>query len=225
MRVYDSGVFTVNRPAPQDHPFVVAEYLPLRLFDVIRSGASTIPERVSYALQLLSALQYLETSNPQVVHRDIKPQNIFVKGKSCVLGDFGLLKLLDGKEDIDREVFKEYVGMGMPFFYRTPDLVAYAKGEADLSCKSDVFQLGLVLAELFTGWNPARRPERILDPVVLENLGSVPGNLSGGIATLIYRMLIMDPYQRPNASQLISPWQGVFDTAVGMAHNLDGKAL
>jgi hypothetical protein len=70
-----------------------------------------------------------------------------------VLGDFGLMKLMDGQGEEDRDVFKESVGLGMPFFYRTPDLISYAKNEADISPKSDVFQLGLVLTELFTSRN------------------------------------------------------------------------
>jgi len=47
-----------------------------------------------------------------VVHRDIKPHNIFVKGASAVLGDFGLMKLLDGNAEADREIFEESVGQG-----------------------------------------------------------------------------------------------------------------
>ena len=59
-----------------------------------------------------------------------------------MLGDFGLMKLLDDTNVEDREIFKESIGPGMPFYYRTPDLVAYAKNEAQLTVKSDVFQLG-----------------------------------------------------------------------------------
>jgi serine/threonine-protein kinase len=115
---------------------------------------------------LLSALRYLASSRPPVVHRDVKPQNIFIKGRSCVLGDFGLMKVLNGSEEMDREVFRESTGPGMPYYYRTPDLIAYAKGEANITPKSDVFQLGLVAAELFTGWNPANKSENILDDLI-----------------------------------------------------------
>jgi serine/threonine protein kinase len=81
-------------------------------------------KKLSYVLQLLSALNYLAALTPQVVHRDIKPQNIFVKGGSAVLGDFGLMKLLDGNAEADREIFKESVGPGMPFYYRTPPMIS-----------------------------------------------------------------------------------------------------
>jgi serine/threonine-protein kinase len=204
MRVFDSGVFTT---ADGDFPFVVAEYLPLRLFDVIRSAEATTAQKVSYALQLLSGLQYIAGLDPAVVHRDIKPQNLFVKGRSCVLGDFGLMKLKDGADEQDRDIFKESVGPGMPFFYRTPDLISYARNETDISPKSDVFQLGLVLVELFTGRNPAKRPEDPLDDLELEAIGNVPGGMSPGIVGLLSRMLALDPAERPSAAELLDPWQ------------------
>jgi serine/threonine protein kinase len=156
MRVYDTGVF---RNGSDEFPFIVAEYLPQRLFDVIRGNTASVTQKLSYAIQLLSAISHLSYIKPAVVHRDIKPQNILVKGGSCVLGDFGIMKLLDGNIEEDRETFKGSIGLGMPFFYRTPDLITYARNEGDITTKSDVFQLGLVLAELFTGRNPAEEGE------------------------------------------------------------------
>lgn len=113
-----------------------------------------------------------------------------------MLGDFGLMKLLDGDSDIDREIFKESTGAGMPYFYRTPDLVGYAKDQNRLTAATDVFQLVLVLAELFTGHNPERRPEGIFDPVELDTLRGIPSVFGGGIAALIRRMLVFDPSER-----------------------------
>lgn len=222
MRVLDLGVFRVGG---SEFPFVVAEFLPLTLGDLIRADSASIAQKLSYVLQLLSALSYLATLTPQVVHRDIKPHNIFVKGGSAVLGDFGLMKLLDGNAEADREIFKESVGPGMPFYYRTPDLIAYGKNEADITTKSDVFQLGLVLAQLFTGRNPAKPPQNHFDPLELEPLSPIPGGLGSSIANLIHRMLSIDRAVRPEASALMDPWQGIFAEAVERAHALEGKAI
>ncbi len=65
----------------------------------------------------------------------------------------------------------------------------------------------------------------MLDPVALEPLGSIPGSLSGGIAALLRRMLSMSPSERPSTDELLSPWQGIFESAVEKAHELNGKAL
>lgn len=219
MRVFDSGVFY------KVHPFLVAEYLPDTLQRIVRSGSTSVVLKISYALQLLSALSYLEQLNPAVIHRDIKPKNVFVKGRSCVLGDFGLLKHVDAETDDDREVFKESIGVGMPFRYRTPDQVAYLNGESALTPKSDVFQLGLVLAELFTGRNPERASAEFSEPVEVEPLGTIPGALSGSIASVINRMLENDAQVRSSATQLLDPWEGIFRAAVKQAHALEGRAV
>ena len=219
MRIYDAGIFA------KEYPFVAAEYLPKTLAVVIRENTASHSARVSFALQLLSALAYLASRDRPVVHRDIKPQNIFVKGGSCVLGDFGLMKFLDTNDDVDRDVLKESELPGMPFYYRTPDLIRYARKEAGITAKSDVFQLGLVLAELFTGWNPAQRPKDMLDDLVLDPIGHIGGSVGGGIAALLRRMLVENPDARDSAANLMGGWQGVFSSIIEKSHDLEGRVF
>jgi serine/threonine protein kinase len=215
MRVFDEGVLF------DQYPFVVAEYLPSTLYSVIRANAASTVEKASFTLQLLSALEYLGQIPTPVIHRDIKPQNIFVKGHSCVLGDFGLMK----QSSDDLSGFKESVGVGMPFRYRTPDLVNYLVDGQPPTCASDVFQLGLVVAELFTGKNPQRPADKFTDPVQLDPLAKIPGAMERGIANLINRMLDADPRQRDSAAKLLDPWQGVFLDAAKRAHALEGRVF
>src|SRR5947207_5804762 len=92
MKVFDEGIFQ------EKYPVVVVEYLPRSFHDEIRSRIGLL-EKISYSLHLLSALDYLQRLEPAVIHRDIKPKNIFVKGGSCILGDFGLLKHWQAKDD------------------------------------------------------------------------------------------------------------------------------
>lgn len=226
MRVYDAGIF--ERKSSQgsfEYPFVAAEYLPKTLAVVIRENTASLAEKVSYALQLLSALDYLASRPRPVIHRDIKPQNIFVKGGSCVLGDFGLMKFLDGDDSIDRNILKESELPGMPFYYRTPDLIRYARGESGITTKSDVFQLGLVLAELFTGWNPARRPNDILNDLELDQISHIGGSLGGSIAAQLKRMLELNEDNRVSARELMSGWQGILSDIVEKSHELEGRVF
>ena len=228
MRVFDEGKYRYSMDGIRnEYPFVVAEYLPDTMYKVMRSNSTSVAEKISFSIQLLSALSFLEQVERPVVHRDIKPQNIFVKGKSCVLGDFGLMKIIGENVDEDQMTFKESIGPGMPFFYRTPDLVAYAKDGVPLTTKTDVFQLGLVLAELFTGRNPARRAinSDVLAPVVLDALGDCPGKFSGSIANLINRMLTFDPIKRPAASELLDGWMGLFETVCREVGALEGQVF
>ena len=222
MRTFDEGVYR------EDHPFVVAEYLPQTLGKLMRAGTSSMVEKLSFMLQLLSTLDYLATLPTPVVHRDIKPQNVFVKGGACVLGDFGLMKHLNGsQEDSPDDVLKHSVGPGMPFFYRTPDQVAYLRNEAELTVASDVFQLGLLAAELFTGWNPEKRVEhdKFRSDVELWPLRFVPGSSGGMIAGLIRNMLVFDPSIRPTAGVLFDQWRGVFLQVASSQYAIEGRVL
>ena len=85
-----------------------------------------------------------------------------------------------GEKEKDRKSIIQSKEPGLPFFYRTPDLVDYINGKSDLTTKSDVYQLGLVAAELFTGRNPQIRPENddVLSNVQRENLKWIPGRIS-----------------------------------------------
>lgn len=226
MRTFDAGLFRITIDGTTDeHPFVIAEYLPQTLANAIRSRTLSMAKRLSFALQLISALKYLDERDPKIIHRDIKPQNIFIKGDSCVLGDFGLMKVVDGNTEVDRDIFKLSIGPGMPFFYRTPDLVRYARNEADITNKTDVFQLGLVLAELFTGKNPCVVPHNILDDVALHSIGHIPGTSGGGIAALLNRMLVVDPTARESIDHFLDPFLGVFNDIAARSNDIDGHVL
>jgi serine/threonine protein kinase len=223
MRVFDEGLYL------EQHPFTVAEYLPRTWameLSAIRARGSMV-EKLSYASQLLSALAYLASPEVAVVHRDIKPENIFLKGGSCVLGDFGLMKRHDPDPTQDRPMLKESLGWGMPRAYRTPDLVAYLQGGPPPTPRSDVFQLGLVLAELFTGKNPLKpiQGDAFTTPVELTPLSSIPGNLGEPISILIQRMLTPERDSRPAAADLLSSWQELFLEAAHKSHTLNGQVF
>src|SRR4029077_13154150 len=104
-----------------------------------------------------------------------------------------------------RNVIKESSGPGMPRFYRTPDLVEYLKVGRPLTTASDVFQLGLVLAELFTGTNPEKPMERndYSADVELEPLADIDHHLWPSAKQAIQQMLKFDPVSRHRPGALI----------------------
>lgn len=235
MRVYDTGVVANTEDGvAYTYPFLIADYLPQTLRGVISSGVFPMASKLAFCLQMLSGLSYLSSCAPQIVHRDIKPENIFVKGNSFVLGDFGLIKFLTTSDNTevekaegitDAEFFMQSVGPRLPRFYRTPDLVDYCRGKCAITTKSDVYQLGLVFAEVFTGVNPLKEAKNILDPVERNELGSIAGSQQVSIKTQIEKMLDEDVNRRPHAENLFDSWDGIFRSIVTASHSLEGKVF
>ena len=135
MRLLDEGRFA-------ERPFIVQDFMPKTMHQELDGKGLDFGKALLFSCQLLSALQALHAQN--IIHRDIKPKNIFVDNLTAYLGDFGLIKKIE--EKVDEDDLKDFEGyFAMPRYYRTPELVAYAKKEANLDLRSDIFQLGLVI--------------------------------------------------------------------------------
>jgi len=222
LRVYDRGEVKVSQ---RSYPFAIFEYLPQTLFGALRTGL-TMVEKVSFTLQLLSALRFLASQENPVVHRDIKLKNIFVRGESCILGDFGLMKDFGQVDpDNDQDFYLESIGPRMPWDGRTPDLVAYCRNEGDLTPQVDVYQLGLVLAQVFSGRSPLRRSRDRLDPVELDPLTSFISSQEEQINSLLEQMLIEDPETRATAESITDGWLGVFNSVASLSQSLEGRVF
>jgi serine/threonine-protein kinase len=204
VRVFDEGVLGDGRP------FFVMEYLPDTLWEAMKAGTLDETAKVSIVMQLLSALDYLSRRDPYVVHRDIKPKNIFLKAGACVLGDFGL-------------VFQDVAagGIGQPEgaipamaqMYRTPELIEYHVTGKKPPPASDVFQLGLVACELFTGKNPLR-PGGPKKTVQLEPLVDLPGSIGETIKARLEEMIVIDTQARLPARLLLPRWLDLYRTVI-----------
>ncbi len=123
-------------------------------------------------------------------------------------------------------MLKASIGPRMPRQYRTPDLVAYYKGGPVPTVQSDVYQLGLVFAEMFSGSNPQKplKAGDYAEPVELNDF-YIQGGMGGLVKTLIRPMLDDDPAKRPTAAEMVEPWQGLFLEAAKRSHALDGRVV
>ncbi|MGO9111111.1 MAG: protein kinase domain-containing protein [Thermoguttaceae bacterium] len=202
VRIFDEGVLGDGRP------FFVMECLPDTLSEAMKAGSLDETAKVSIVMQLLSALDYLSRRDPYVVHRDIKPKNIFLKAGTCVLGDFGLIF-----QDAAAAATGQPEGAipAMAQKYRTPELVEYHVTGKKPPPASDVFQLGLVAAKLFTGKNPLR-PGGPKKPVQLEALADLPGPIGETIKARLQEMIVIETEARLPAHLLLPRWLDLYRT-------------
>ena len=141
-------------------PFIAMEHLQgATLVEVISEGASPVPRATHIASQLLSALSYAHGHN--VVHRDIKPDNVFLLPDGTVkVLDFGIAHIATASNiTISGQM------LGTPR-YMSPEQV---KGEA-VGPQSDIFSAGILLYEMLAG-RPAfdgKTPTTIMYRIVHE---------------------------------------------------------
>src|ERR1700716_3696207 len=82
--------------AEGDGEFLVMQFIPgedLSQMTARKQGPFPPDQVLTWGDQLLDALDYLHTQDPQIIHRDIKPQNLKLTARGqIVLLDFGLAK-------------------------------------------------------------------------------------------------------------------------------------
>ena len=111
-----------------------------------------VDQSIEYTRQACEALQYVH--DQQIVHRDVKPQNLILSESGVVLVDFGIARLLDEVEE------QGTVGIGTPRFM-APEVFA----GGNVSARTDVFSVAATLWTLLTG-----RPPVYADPTKLSTV-------------------------------------------------------
>lgn len=139
-------IATPNPNKPSKTPFIAMEYIEGESLDHVmaRRGKLGWEEVADYAKQLCSALQYAHEKG--IIHRDLKPSNLMVTTDGKLkLTDFGIAK------DTDVTALTGANSTIGTAAYMSPE---QCRGEKDLSNKSDLYSLGIVLFELITGRKP-----------------------------------------------------------------------
>ena len=100
-----------------------------------------IGDAIEYVRHSCEALQYVH--GQQIVHRDVKPQNMILGDDGVILVDFGVARALGGEED------QGTIAVGTPR-YMAPEVFA----GGTVSAASDIFSLAATLWTLLIGSPP-----------------------------------------------------------------------
>ena len=189
-RVYDIGEV-------DGHVFLSMEYIDGEdLASVLRRmGRPTSDKAVEIARQICLGLAAAHEAG--MLHRDLKPANVMIDGRGRArITDFGLAGLAD-------ELARGGQLAGTPA-YMAPEQIAHGR----VSARSDVYSLGLVLYEVFTG-------KRVFDAANMADLRQMhdsdsittPSDLARDIDPAVERVIMhcleRDPDARPPSAYAV----------------------
>ena len=179
-------------------PYVVTRYVPgLSLYHhVAEEGPVAGRDLVHFATALAEALQAVHAVG--VLHRDIKPTNVLMEGRSPVLIDFGLARVAD-----DPRLTQTGFLLGTPG-YLAPE-VLYGD---DATAASDVHAWAATVAFAATGRPPYGRGPAM---GVMDRVRRGEHDLSGvpeGLVEVLSDCLQPEPLQRPALGEVRASLEG-----------------
>jgi len=186
--------------------FIAMEWVEGRTFrETLNAGAVDAAQALDWARQAARALAAAHAA--EILHRDIKPENIIIRpdGVLKVL-DFGLARLAGPVrlEMNSRGASGTISGtLSGTLLYMSPEIF---RGEV-ASSAADVFSLGALLYEMWTGQHPfaGETPLDVFEAIECRPVAA-PSTLRAGIPpeidALLLRMLDRDPALRPAADEV-----------------------
>jgi serine/threonine-protein kinase len=198
VRVTDGGLTGEKQP----RPFFVMEKLDGdTLLAILRRRADGLPLRsaIAIAAEILDALDVAHTTH-RMIHRDVKPGNVFLARISpvevrAVLLDFGVARMKKPSAFTGQHSF---VGT---FQYAAPEQL---RGE--VSPQSDLYALGLMLFEMLVGRHPFADAQSVPEWVrfqthrVPPRVDELRPEIPQPISRLVASALAKDPRQRPSTA-------------------------
>lgn len=183
-------VKVLNYGIQDGQPYLVMEYVPGGTLKEVMTHKLPWQTAAAILTPIARALDYVHRQ--QIVHRDVKPSNILMhEDFRPMLSDFGILKILEGKE----EKVESAIGAGIG----TPEYMPPEQGMGrEVDFRADIYSLGLVFYEMITGQKPftADSPMAIVIKHVTDEL-PLPTRIDKNIPKYVERVILRAVQKEP----------------------------
>lgn len=127
-------------------------------------GRLSVPDALFITLACARALEYAH--NQDIIHRDIKPDNVLITKQGQVkVADLGMVKMMD--EDI--ALTQTGHAVGTPWYMP----LEQARNSKDVDCRCDIYALGCMLYCMLTGKPPFTGPT-LVEVIQAKEQGTFP---------------------------------------------------
>lgn len=178
--------------------FILMELCEYTLNEAVRACGNNEERIWSLFVQCVQGLAHLHSSG--IVHRDVKPSNIFVREGVVKFGDFGLAirREMDYITTGNSSDGTNSTGVGT-YLYAAPEV-----STGNYSEKCDVFSLGIILVEMFSDFHTGMERVEVLGN--LRSEGVLPKDWEAANhfqASLARRMVSKDSKSRPSCMEIL----------------------
>ncbi|MFO7563018.1 MAG: FHA domain-containing serine/threonine-protein kinase [Enhygromyxa sp.] len=157
VKTFDCGL------RPDGHIYMLMDFLEGSALDEWHTFDRPLDPAQAVTIVHQVCLGLAECHAKGIVHRDVKPENIFVERSGHIrILDFGLARSWDGSPVVGTNATKAHMVVGTPHYSQPEQLKT-----RELAPSSDVYSLGLILYELLSGCSPFHR-ERPLQQIKEE---------------------------------------------------------
>jgi eukaryotic-like serine/threonine-protein kinase len=193
VQIFDTGT------GPDGSPYLVMELLPGETLGarIRRLGRLSVEETVHVLCQVLRGLQRAHAAG--VIHRDLKPDNIFLVDRDddplfVKLLDFGISKIARQTAESGHTLTRKGAVLGTPY-YMSPE---QAQAHDDLDGRTDLFSVGAIAFECLHGEAPCAKMqayEAIIVAIVTRDAPSLRAlhpELPAPLCEVVQRALARD---------------------------------
>jgi serine/threonine protein kinase len=142
----------------ENAPCIAMEYVTGETLEKhLEQGTMTLRRGLNCAIEIADALAKAHQAG--IVHRDVKPSNIMISSGGLVkILDFGLAKLTEISEEVEAGARLTQEGR----IVGTPPYLSPEQAQAEkVDARSDIFSLGTIMYEMFSGKRPFERESNV----------------------------------------------------------------